>query len=401
MAWIALLAIAACAGTTSGKDAPKTQPAPSTNKTAPPRVGIPDPARLTIAESEIPTDAEFNWSVTLEIVNAGDSGLYLDSLFCLVEDLDPGETRMPRNHTLDLRSLTKLTPSLSAGDGNVIQHTGPATAEHAKLTYTMHCHRSVGAPFTLTVGVEAKPAGSAAYPSKLLDVDGRKVECVLVQALRDTGRGPGILMIHGHGTHARHSIRSARLFAIRGYSVMLVSMPGYGQSTGPADFMGPATVAAAEAALVEFRNSSSVDPKRIVVWGISRGATVAAEMAERGGGLRGAILQSGIYDLWATYRATKLPGFREAIVAEAGADSAAWRARSPLLRANQLKMPMLVLHGERDENVPIAQARAMASAVRAAGAPVDTVFAPKSAHALAINDVNRAAFDFFGRALAP
>jgi pimeloyl-ACP methyl ester carboxylesterase len=397
---VAILALATVLAAGSGSvDAGGTKTA--VNKAAPPKNTIPDPAQLTVAESEIATDADFSWSVTLEIRNLGDSGLYLDSLFCLVEDLDPGETRLPRSHTLDLRYLTKLTPSLSAGDGNVIQHTGPAMAEHARLTYTMYCHRSAGGPFPLTIGVEAKPGGSAAYPSKLLEVGGRKVETVLVPALRDTGRGPGILMIHGHGTHARHSIRTARLFAIRGYTVMLVSMPGYGQSTGPADFMGPATLSAAEAALAEFRTSSFVNPKRIVVWGVSRGATVAAEMAERSTDLRGAVLQSGIYDLWATYRGTKLPGFREAIVAEVGADSAAWSARSPLLRAKQVKMPVLVLHGDRDENVPVGQARAMVAAVRAAGASVDTVFVGNATHVLGINTVHRAAFDFFGRTLAP
>jgi dienelactone hydrolase len=389
---IAVLVVASVAATElPAADAPAPDALPAN----------PDSSRLTSEEPEILTDADFTWIVTLQVMNGLEAGLYLDSLFCDVEDMDPGETRADRRTRLDLRSLSQLSPAIPALSSNVIQHSGPALAERARLTYSLHCHRSTGAPFTLKTVVEAKPGGSAAYPSTLLDVGGRKVELVMVPALRDTGRGPGVFLIHGHGTHARHSIRSARQLAVRGYSVGIVSMPGYGQSAGPADFMGPATVAAAQAALDHFRASGKVDPQRIVAWGQSRGATVAATLAARDPRLRGAILQSGIYDLWATHRGTGLAEFREAIVAEAGPDSAAWRERSPILVADQMKVPVLVLHGERDDQVPIGQARALAGRIEESGGRVETQFAPFGGHAYPSNLGFRAGLEFLEKHAVP
>jgi pimeloyl-ACP methyl ester carboxylesterase len=387
----AFLATAVITTELPAADPPRTTSAPA----------VSDSTRLTSEEPEILTDAEFNWVVTLQVTNGLESGLYLDSLFCDIEDLDPGETRADRRTRLDLRSLSQLSPAIPALSSNVIQHSGPALAERARLTYSLHCHRSTGSPFTITTVIEAKPGGSSAYPSTLLDVGGRKVELVLVPAQRDTGRGPGVFVIHGHGSHARHSIRSARHLSVRGYSVAIVSMPGYGQSAGPSDFMGPATSAAAAAALEHFRQSGKVDPQRIVVWGQSRGATVAAGLAARDARLRGVILQSGIYDLWATYRGTGLPGFQEAIVAEAGKDSAAWRDRSPILIADQVKVPVLILHGERDGQVPIEQAHAMAARIQEAGGRVETQYAPLGGHAYPPNLGFRAGLAFIEKHLTP
>ena len=110
------------------------------------------------------------------------------------------------------------------------------------------------------------------------------------------------------------------------------------------------------------------------------------------------IVQSGILDLWAVYRGTSLDGFRETIVAEAGADSAAWRARSPLLDADRISAPVLVLHGEKDRNVPAAQAHAFVAALEKRGAPVESHFSAAD-HQLPLSEVQRAVVEFLSRRL--
>ena len=371
--------------------------APATNaKTASKAASKPaDPARVYPLGAHPETGADLDWSISLEVTNPGGTGLYLDSLWCEVQDLDPGETRAERNTRIDLSGVLKMLSSIPAQDSTVFQHAGPAAAEHARLTYTLLAHRMDGVRFTFATTVEVTAGASAtAYPSQFLEVAGHKVEYVMVPALLDTGKTAGVLLVHGHASNARHSIRAARQLAQRGFSVLAVSMPGYGESDGPADFMGPRSVAAAAAALERLARDPAVDSTRLAAWGISRGATVVARLAATRRDLNAIVLQSGIYDLWAVYRGTELPGFKEAIVAEAGSDSSAWRERSPLLTVDRIGAATLILHGERDSHVPPGQAHAFYDALVARKAPVEAKFYPGSAHGLPAADTFRLGADF-------
>lgn len=55
-------------------------------------------------------------------------------------------------------------------------------------------------------------------------------------------------------------------------------------------------------------------------------------------------------------------------------------AISPLRHAAQLRVPVLIAHGERDTNVLPSQSRDMVAALTAAGAQVESVFYPKAGH---------------------
>ena len=46
--------------------------------------------------------------------------------------------------------------------------------------------------------------------------------------------------------------------------------------------------------------------------------------------------------------------------------------RSPILRVAQIDAPVLLVHGDRDENVPVDQAMAMAEALKSHGKEVET-----------------------------
>ncbi len=353
-----------------------------------------------VAESDtVETGADFNWNVMFEVQNPASTGLYLDSLRCEVEDLDEGESNAPRHLSIDLTRLAKLAPTISAQGGSGLQHSGPAFAERARLTYRLHCHRADGKILTLECVVHAIPGASKEYVSQFLVTGDKKIEYVIVPALGGAVSPPGVLMVHGAGSNARRMLRNARIVAARGYTVAVVSMPGFGSSSGPMDLMGPASVAAAARALDALAKTEGVDATKLAAWGVSRGATVVAELATRRGDLKAVVLQSGFYDLWATYRGTQAPGFREAIVAEAGTDSAAWRERSPLLRAGKIAMPVLDIHGEKDSQAPAAQAHAMVAGLEARGAKVESSFPARGEHTLSPNDGLRAGTDYLKRVL--
>ena len=352
--------------------------------------------------AQVRPDQELQWWFRIYIVNPLSSGLYVDSMSCDVEDLDAGETRTARVQRLDLTGVVRIVPSVSEQDSGSFQFSAAATAEHARLTFRLHAHDSKGKPYAATGVTESLPSPVAAnLPSRFFDSGGRRIEYLLVPALRASGPSPAILLVHGHGSHARRLIALAQALSDRRYCVMLVSQPGYGLSQGPADLMGPATVGALEKALDILERTPGVDSTRIAAWGMSRGATAVALLAERRPELRAVIAQSGIYDLWATYRGTKVAGFPETIVREAGRDSAAWRERSPIAACDRIRSPVLILHGEQDANVPVDQAHEFAAALERGGAPVETRFFWDEAHALPLAEVDRTALDFLERRLAP
>jgi dipeptidyl aminopeptidase/acylaminoacyl peptidase len=363
--------------------------------------GASRPAPYLSLPPQVRPDDNYHWWFRIQIFNPLSKGLYTDSLSCDIEDLDPGETRIPRVQRLSLGGVTEIVRSVSDRDSGHVTFSATAGVEHARLTFRLYAHDAKGKPYVVTGVTESMPNEAAAnLPSKYFDRGGRRIEYVLVPPIRPAPSSPAILLVHGHGSHARQLIARALLLSEKKYWVMLVSQPGYGQSQGPADLMGPATVGALEGALDILEHVPGVDSTRVAAWGISRGATAVTLLAQRRPELRALVAQSGIYDLWATYRGTRVMGFPETIVREAGKDSAAWRERSPITASDRIRSAVLILHGEQDENVPVDQAHEFAAALERRGAAVETRFFWNQAHALPSAEVDKTVFDFLERRLA-
>lgn len=185
-----------------------------------------------------------------------------------------------------------------------------------------------------------------------------------------------MLFVHGHqggrGIGARASADDGSLQRIcseLNVTAAAVSQPGYGLSKGPPDFCGPRTQSAIRAALTFLRAQPNVDPGRIILYGLSRGAIASAMVATQDTNLRAVILAAGVYDLAAAYR-TMSPGIRWNIEREAGTGSSDFAARSALYHADRIRSETLLLHGKRDDRAPIEQAEAMAKALADAGTEV-------------------------------
>lgn len=148
-----------------------------------------------------------------------------------------------------------------------------------------------------------------------------------------------------------------------------VSQPGFGGSDGPADFCGPNTQLAIMAALSFLKEQSCVDPKRIVLYGNSRGAVASAMVAAEDSDLRALILSSGVYDLKAVFE-TSSRGLQQVIKMESGLSDEAFLARSALHHADRVRSETLILHGRQDDRAPVAQAEAFSHALSDAGVAV-------------------------------
>jgi len=118
-------------------------------------------------------------------------------------------------------------------------------------------------------------------------------------------------------------------------------------------------------------------------------------------GLRAAVFGGGIYDLETASAQLGDRGIKSNIVQEGGVDPAALRIRSSIHLADRIPCPVLILHGERDESAPLAQAQAMTERLRALGKPVELAVVPGAGHGLPADTVLRNLIDFLGRHLAP
>jgi dipeptidyl aminopeptidase/acylaminoacyl peptidase len=348
---------------------------------APAVVAAPTAPRFATPE-RVSASEDLHWSIPLGLLNPNPAGIYLDSLFAVVEDRDSGATQAPRTSRMDLQVLVRLLPSVAAGDSGAVVFSGPALAERARVTFTIQGHHSEGTRFSVSSTTLVDPGPlSEAHRSVFVTANGRKVETVWVGSpAGHEGPLPAVLMIHDDGSHARRMIAQARAITNRGYHVLLVSMPGYGLSEGPADFAGSATVDAVSAALDAMKARKDVIADRTGVWGHGLGATVAALLAGRRGDIAAVIAQGGLYDLAAIHRETADTALRQRIAAAVGPDSNAWRARSPAAAPDRMQAPILVLHGGRDVVAPVTQAKAYVDALHAAGKQAESVIVASSGH---------------------
>jgi dipeptidyl aminopeptidase/acylaminoacyl peptidase len=238
---------------------------------------------------------------------------------------------------------------------------------------------------------------------EFVQVGGRKVELLWAKPA-EQGRRPAVLFIHGHQEINRNGgetyLNNGRLgtMARRGYVAAALSQPGYGKSEGPPDFCGPFTQEAALAALAHLRAKAFVSPDRVAIFGYSRGAIVASMVATRDAQLAGVILGAGAYDFF-TWYPTPLRGIDRNISVEAGTSAAAFRARSALHHADRIRAPVLILHGERDERIPVGQAQAFAERLRAAGVPHRLKVFPGAGHGIPVEELYREVYPFLARVL--
>lgn len=204
--------------------------------------------------------------------------------------------------------------------------------------------------------------------------DGAEVELFLAQV--STANAGAMLFVHGNQggllLGGREAVDDGSLLLLSSklnITVAAVSQPGFGSSDGPADFCGPATQRAIVSALDFIRTQPGVDPKRIVLYGNSRGAVASAMVAAQVPDLRAIILMAGVYDLREVYQDGSW-GLQRVIQKEAGLSNEAFLDRSALYHAHRIQAETLILHGKYDDRAPVAQAERFAAALSATGLPV-------------------------------
>lgn len=358
-----------------------------------------DPGPTMVPDADtVRTDAgAMAWNVPLRITNPLPVGFYLDSLILEVESFDAGEKGAKSRRAVE--AAVRVLPSIGAADSNVYVYLGPATCERGRLTFRLHAHSATGQTHDLKATVVADGGVlTDAYPSRVSTVKGRTVETIPAPAAGASENVPGIVLLADENRGARAQLQEIHRLTQRGYHVVALSQPGRGQSAGPADAGGPATMAAANAALDQLLAMPGLDRSRVVAWGVSQGAGAALLLAAQRREVAGVIAMSGSYDPWATARHVN-DAARADWIAQAGRDSAAWRARSPIHAAANFRGHVLILHGEADPLAPSDGARAMVSVLERAGATVERRYFPGLGHTLTPRETTRPVTEFLRQTL--
>ena len=173
-----------------------------------------------------------------------------------------------------------------------------------------------------------------------------------------------VLLCHGNAGNVADRVPHARLLAAAGLDVLLFDYRGYGRSAGRPDEAG--TYLDARAARAALLREPGVAPDRVLYLGESLGGAVALELALEHPPA-GLVLQSAFTSVrdMARLHYPVVPG---ALVPDA----------YPSLRLiRDLRAPLLVIHGERDEIVPAAHGRAL---YEAAPEPKRLLVVPGAGH---------------------
>ncbi|HKU90608.1 MAG TPA: alpha/beta fold hydrolase [Steroidobacteraceae bacterium] len=202
------------------------------------------------------------------------------------------------------------------------------------------------------------PAGSA-RPQALQEVhgeaiwsevDGQRVEAWL---LPGTGAGPSPVLIYTHGNGELIDYWADEFVPLRaaGIHILLVEYPGYGRSLGsPSESSVTAALVAAHDRVAA---DPRVDPRRIIGYGRSLGGGAIAQLAAKRP-LAALVLESTFTSLTDIIRGYYVPD---------------WLIRNRFDTRKVLQEfqgPVLLLHGQFDQVIPVAHAHALQAARPAA-----------------------------------
>jgi dipeptidyl aminopeptidase/acylaminoacyl peptidase len=228
-------------------------------------------------------------------------------------------------------------------------------------------------------------------------VDGRAVEALSFRPAGE-GRFPAALLIPGYSRTARNLVALGVRLAGDGIACLAVTQPGFGKSQGPADFVGPKTIRVLTAAYRKFQRETFVNAERMGIYGFSRGGMAASLLAVELDDIKAAVFGAGVYDFKKAYDEVTVPGLRENMKAETGMTEEAIRQRSSILRMENLKCPVLILHGEKDANVPVSQALLLRDRLTSLRKDFEIKLFPDREHGIG-PEVSTLTLDFFKRKL--
>ena len=203
-----------------------------------------------------------------------------------------------------------------------------------------------------------------------------------------TGPHPVLLSVHG-GPHTAYTwmlFDEAQVYASAGYAVVMGNprgSSGYGQAHGRAivGAMGTVDVDDVLALLDTALGRPDLDAAKVGVLGGSYGGFMTSWLTSHHGDRFVAGISERAVNAWDSFSGASDIGyfFAEAYVG-AGRDEQ-WAA-SPLAYADNISVPLLIIHSEHDWRCPVEQAQRLYTALKSRGATTEMLLFPAEGHEL-------------------
>jgi dipeptidyl aminopeptidase/acylaminoacyl peptidase len=258
-----------------------------------------------------------------------------------------------------------------------------------------NCTTAPLVPFTQLGTIDTARSVRFFYPSA-----GGDVEAYLSRP-RGEGPFPLVVLLHGHsfvGRGAEQLLSTVQAFAAADcFASLAISLPGYGSTKLPPGSVVELTHQVVKDGVCAARQLSWINGHELMLFGVSRGAIVAAAMLNEVEGVRGAVLYSGAYDLGVLYRETRSFWVRKILHSQGAANP---KLIKLLGEASKWRVPTLILHGARDKVIPVSQALLLSERLKAAGAPHRTVVYPDHGHFLPRAKIREESLNFLKQTFA-
>lgn len=237
------------------------------------------------------------------------------------------------------------------------------------------------------------PEGSATQPIEVKVSDGTVVRGYLTIGVGVQAPVPLVVMPHGgpHGVRDHWEYDPfVQLLASQGYAVLQVNFrgsAGYGRAfeeAGRRHWGDRVQDDIIEVTRSVIATTKGFEGARVGLVGGSFGGYSALQSARRAPDLfRCAVGIAGIYDLRLMREGGDIVMTRRGrsyLDRSLGMDAAALEAASPTAHPEEVKVPVLLLHGDRDRRAPIAHAQGLCEAIRGAGGRCDLWVAEGEEH---------------------
>ena len=187
----------------------------------------------------------------------------------------------------------------------------------------------------------------------------------------------------------------AREICFAGFAI---SLPGYGSTEIPVGAIEGTTRQVVKDGLSTAKQLRWVDGSHVMFYGVSRGAVVAAAMLNEVEGVSGVVLYSGAYDIDRLYRETSSLWVRKLINPNGDANP---KLLNLLGQGSRWRVPTLILHGGRDQLIPVNQALLLRDRLQTLGTPHRLVIYPESGHFLPRQSVREQTLNFLQETAPP
>lgn len=177
----------------------------------------------------------------------------------------------------------------------------------------------------------------------------------------DAGRAPTILHVHGNAGNLLDHIGFTEYLPRAGFNLFIFDYRGYGQSQGVARSREP-LIADTHAALDALLERADVDPQRIAMYGQSLGGAIGLNVMAHRPQIRAAVIESA-FASWRDIAAN--------VASQRDPPGLIGRALAALLIADthrpdeaiaHINRPLLLIHGDGDNIVPVSHSRRLAAA---------------------------------------